>query len=161
MIKPHSYKHATSDCRLFDYRQRNRNGAMLVLIAIMMIGFMVAVAFSIDIAQMHLSRTELRTATDAASKAAAATLAQSQDTDLAITRGQQIAAANTVNGDPLLLDRSDFTFGRSVELGSGKFEFSGGVIPRNSVHVRRSANGQFTIRSGPAVLWQYFWRRVL
>ena len=50
---------------------RHRRGAMLVLIAIMMIGFMVAVAFSVDIAQMHLSRTELRTATDAASKAAA------------------------------------------------------------------------------------------
>ena len=151
MIKPRRYKHTTSDRHLLGYRQRNRKGAMLVLIAIMMIGFMVAVAFSIDIAQMHLSRTELRTATDAASKAAAATLAQSQDTDLAITRGQQIAAANTVNGDPLLLDRSDFTFGRSVELGSGKFEFSGGGIPRNSVHV----DGRRTVssRSGPVPLF--------
>ena len=151
MIKPRRYQHTTSDRHLLGYRQRNRKGAMLVLIAIMMIGFMVAVAFSIDIAQMHLSRTELRTATDAASKAAAATLAQSQDTDLAITRGQQIAAANTVNGDPLLLDRSDFTFGRSVELGSGKFEFSGGGIPRNSVHV----DGRRTVssRSGPVPLF--------
>lgn len=137
--------------RKTDYRHRSRNGAMLVLIAIMMIGFMVAVAFSIDIAHMHLSRTELRTATDAASKAAATTLAQTQDTDLAITRGQQIAAANTVNGDPLLLDRGDFTFGRSVEMGSGKFEFASGGIPRNSVLVdgRRTTGS----RSGPVPLF--------
>ena len=103
---------------------------------------------------MHLSRTELRTATDAASKAAAATLAQSLDTDMAITRGQQIAAANTVNGDPLLLDRSDFTFGRSDELGLGKIRVFRGWPADETVCCRRAANGRFTIRSGPAVLWQ-------
>jgi uncharacterized protein YegL len=151
MNKSNNYERTTTDHRLPNRRRRDRKGAMLVLIAIMMIGFMVAVAFSINIAQMHLTRTELRTATDAASKAAAATLAQSQDTELAITRGQQIAAANTVNGDPLLLDRTDFTFGRSVELVSGKFEFSAGGIPRNSVLV----DGRRTVgsRSGPIPLF--------
>ncbi len=122
-----------------------------MLIAIMMIGFMVAVAFSVDVAMMHLSRTELRTATDAASKAAAATLSQTLDTELAITRGQQIAASNTVNGDPLLLDRADFTFGRSEEQRSGKFEFSAGGVPKNSVRVE----GRRTVGSpsGPVPLF--------
>jgi uncharacterized protein YegL len=124
---------------------------MLVLVAIMMIGFMVAVAFSVDIAMMHLSRTELRTATDAASKAAAVTLAQSLDTNAAIARGRQIAASNTVNGDPLLLEAGDFTFGRSVESRSGKFEFSAGSSPLNSVQV----NGRRTVGSpsGPVPLF--------
>ncbi|MEM8670514.1 MAG: vWA domain-containing protein [Planctomycetota bacterium] len=132
-------------------RQRNRRGAMLVLIAIMMIGFMLAVAFSVDIAQMHLARTELRTATDAASKAAAATLAETQSRSQAILRGQQIAAANLVNGDPLLLDANDFDFGRSVELRSGKFQFNPGDTPNNSVMV----NGRRTVGSpsGPVPLF--------
>ncbi len=132
-------------------RGRNRRGAMLVLIAVMMIGFMIAVAFSVDIAQMHLSRTELRSATDAASKAAAQTLSQTLDTNLAIQRGKRIAAANTVNGEPLLLASSDFTFGRSFELKSGKFEFSPSGTPMNSVLV----DGRRTVGSpsGPVPLF--------
>lgn len=123
----------------------------MVLIAIMMIGFMVAVAFSVDIAQMHLTRTELRSATDAASKAAAQTLSQTLDTRQAIARGQQIAAQNSVNGDPLLLDATDFRFGRSEQQPSGKFHFETGGTPRNSVTV----NGQRTFgsRSGPIPLF--------
>ncbi len=130
---------------------KQRRGAMLVLIAIMMLGFMVAVAFSVDVAMMHLSRTELRTATDAASKAAAATLADSVNVDQAIARGQQIAAANTVNGQPLLLARGDFQFGRSSELADGTFAFSAADIPRNSVRV----DGRRTVGSlsGPVPLF--------
>jgi uncharacterized protein YegL len=123
---------------------------MLVLIAIMMIGFMVAVAFSVDVALMHLARTELRTATDAASKAAAVELAQSFDKDLAIARGQQIAAANTVIGDPLILEPTDFSFGRSEEQLSGKYQFAAGGTPFNCVHV----DGRRTVDSpsGPIPL---------
>lgn len=130
---------------------QKRRGAMLVLIVFLMVGFMVAVAFSIDIAQMHLSRTELRTATDAASKAAASTLAETLDVNQAIIRGQQIAAENTVNSEPLLLAASDFSFGRSEELDSGKFQFSVGGTPQNSVAVlgRRTTGSP----SGPVPLF--------
>ncbi len=130
---------------------KNRRGAMLVMIVVMMIGFMVAVAFSVDIAYMHLSRTELRTATDAASKAAAAKLAESLSVTDAIAEGQRIAASNTVSGQPLLLAGEDFRFGRSSELVSGKFEFREGVSPQNSVAV----NGRRTLgsRSGPVPLF--------
>ena len=34
-----------------------RSGAMLVLVAIMMVGFMMTIALSVDIAQMHLTKT--------------------------------------------------------------------------------------------------------
>jgi Ca-activated chloride channel homolog len=128
-----------------------RRGAMLVLIVVMLFGFMVAVAFSVDIAQMHLARAELRSATDAASKAAAAELASTLNRNDAIARGQQIAALNTVNGEPLLLAPSDFDFGRSVEQQSGKFQFSSGGAPLNSVLV----NGRRTVGSpsGPVPLF--------
>ncbi len=132
-------------------RSPDRRGAMLVVIAIMMIGFMIAVAFSVDIAQMHLSRTELRSATDAASKAAAQTLSLTLDTNAAIARGQAIAAKNTVNGEPLLLDPSDFSFGRSQELADGKFHFTSGGSPKNSVAV--SGRRTFGSPSGPVPLF--------
>ncbi|MAI70163.1 MAG: hypothetical protein CMM01_04550 [Rhodopirellula sp.] len=124
---------------------------MLVLIAIMMIGFMMAVAFSVDIAQMHLTRTELRTATDAASKAAAATLAETMNRGQAIKRGKQIAAANSVNSKPLKLARRDFKFGNASQGTTGKFEFRKGMRPYNTVQVkgRRTAEA----RSGPIPLF--------
>lgn len=137
--------------RTWRCRRNRRRGAMLVLIAIMMIGFMITVAFSVDIAHMHLSRTELRTATDAASKAAAITLSQTLDTNQAIARGQQIASRNTVHGAPLRLGADDFNFGRSEEQNSGKFRFAAGDFPLNSVRV----NGRRTTgsRSGPVPLF--------
>jgi Ca-activated chloride channel homolog len=124
---------------------------MMVLIAVLMIAFMVTVAFSIDIAMMHLSRAELRAATDAASKAAASELSRTLDTNQAINRGIEIAAANTVNGEPLQLVPVDFTFGRSEEQTNGKFLFSDIGIPRNSVRVdgRRTADSP----SGPVPLF--------
>jgi len=108
------------------------------------------VAFSIDIAHMHLARAELRTATDAAAKAAATTLADSLDRDAAITRGQEIAAENRVSGTPLLLADSDFSFGRSERQGDGKYVFGTGQGPLNSVRVngRRTADSL----SGPVPL---------
>ena len=115
---------------------------MLVLIAIMMISFMVVIALSVDIAQMHLTRTELRTATDAASKAAAATLAETMNRTQAIKRGRQIAEANSVNGEPLLLSRGDFKFGNAGQGKSGNFSFQQDRQPFNTVVVtgRREAN---------------------
>jgi len=109
---------------------------MLVLVAVMMLGFMVAVAFSVDVAQMHLARTELRTATDAAAKATAGALADSQDISQAIDRGREIAAENTVTGTPLLLESGDFEFGHSQPDGSGAFEFHVAHSYINSVRVR-------------------------
>lgn len=113
-----------------------RTGGMLVLICVMMIMFLVFVAFAIDIAHMHLAKTELRSATDAAAKAAAQELSRTQDINLAIRAGSEIAEANPVNSVPLRLSSSDFAFGRSVEDGgSGRFVFQPLALPMNSVRV--------------------------
>lgn len=135
----------------FYRRPSERRGAMLVLIAVMLFAFLMTVAFSIDIAQMHLARTELRTASDAAANAAATTLANTQDRGAAIARGQEIAAANRVSGEPLLLSTSDFDFGRSERQSSGKFQFTAGSAPFNGVRVdgRRTTDS----RSGAVPLF--------
>jgi Ca-activated chloride channel family protein len=113
-----------------------RRGAMLILIASTMILFMIFVAFAIDIAHMYLAKTELRSATDAAAKAAAQELSRTQSIDAAIAEGVRLASANQVNDQPLLLSPSDFAFGRSVEDGStGQFIFRASGTPTNSVRV--------------------------
>jgi Ca-activated chloride channel homolog len=123
---------------------RRRRGAMLVLLAVMLFLFFMAVAFSVDIAYMHLVRGELRTATDAAAKAAAQTLARTQDVGQAIARGQQIAQANTVARQGLQLDTSDFQFGNSKPDSKDRFNFSANKQPTNSVRVsgRRTASSR-------------------
>ena len=115
--------------------RRRRRGAMLVLIVVMLVGFLITVAFSVDIAHMHLARTELRTATDAASQAASQDLSETFNTRSATRTGQEIARLNNVYGDPLELAEDDFEFGRSNIDGAGRFHFSAGGRPLNTVRV--------------------------
>lgn len=137
---------------MFTARQaKRRRGAMMLLILVLMVGFMVTVAFSVDVAQMHLTRTEVRTATDAAAKAAASELSRTQDIGQAIQRGKEIALENTVNGEPLIVATSDFSFGRSEIQNNGRFQFRRSQTPINSVRVngRRTAGSP----SGPVPLF--------
>ncbi|MCO8124595.1 VWA domain-containing protein [Stieleria sp. TO1_6] len=123
---------------------------MLILIMVMLVGFLATVAFSVDIAHMHLSRTELRSATDAATKAASQELSRTLDQDQAIAMGQQIALENLVDGQPLQLTAADFQFGRSESDLSGRFVFAANQRPLNTVRVtgRRTADSA----SGPIPL---------
>lgn len=124
---------------------------MLILLAAMLVMFFVAVAFSVDIAYMNLVRGELRTATDAATKAASETLSRTQDINQAVLRGQEIARENLVAGRGLELDRADFRFGNSKQLSNDRFDFRVNERPINSVEVvgKRTANS----RSGPVGLF--------
>lgn len=63
---------------------------MLPLICLMLVAFMVTVIFSVDVAYMQLVKSELRTATDAAAKAAAEALSRTQDVNAAIARGKAL-----------------------------------------------------------------------
>lgn len=112
-----------------------RQGAMLILICVMIFAFLVTVAFSVDIAYMHLVKSELRSATDAAAKAAAESLARTQDVQRSLDRGKEIARENLVANQGLILRDSDFDFGRSELAPSGKFVFTSGRSPTNSVRV--------------------------
>ncbi|MEL6105169.1 MAG: vWA domain-containing protein [Planctomycetota bacterium] len=124
---------------------------MLVLIVILLLGFMITVAFSVDVAHMHLARAELQSATDAASKAAAQELSVTFDENAAIARGQEIALLNTVNGEPLQMRPSDFALGRSEPDSTGRFVFTPGATPTNTVRaIGRRTSGS---ASGPVPLF--------
>ncbi len=135
-------------------RAKQRVGAMLPLICIMFVAFLVTVIFSVDVAYMQLVKSELRTATDAASKAAAETLSKTQNINAAIAQGKAIAMENKVANRGLQLQDSDFVFGRSELNGAGKFAFTPGRLPSNSVRV----NGQRTNRSPSGDVQLFFGR---
>ncbi len=108
---------------------------MIILLAIMMFAFLVTAAFSVDIAYMQLVKTELRSATDAAAKAAAEELARTQDRDAAVAKGIAVANKNSVASERLQLDESDFTFGSSNMDAQNRFIFNEGSTPFNSIRV--------------------------
>jgi len=118
--------------------QRNRKGTVTILVAALMIAFVAMVAISIDMAYLHMARTELRAATDAAAKAASVTLSQTQNIEAARTTGIQVAGLNSIAGKPLVLNNNNFIFGNSSRNQNGKvtiqpvdafFAGSGGTEP--------------------------------
>ncbi len=133
-------------------RGKKRRGAMLVLVAITIVLLVIAAAFSVDVAYMQLTRTELRTSTDAAARAGIEALSRTQDVDAATLAAQDAASINLVAGEPLLLDpdAGDVIFGRSTRGANGIFDFNATDPDVNSVRVigRRTADSP----SGPVGL---------
>ncbi len=118
-------------------RRPQRRGAMLVLFAVCLPIFIIMIVFAVDIAFMQLTRTELRTATDAAARAGSRTLSLAQDAATAIAVTKAAAARNIVAGKQFALDDSDITLGRSTRPGDiGRFNFTPGGNALNSVAVR-------------------------
>ena len=113
----------------------NRTGAMLPMIALTMVILIVGLVFSIDIAYMHMVRAELRTATDAAARAGAETLARTQDEGQAIEAAIQIAALNRVSSAPLELTPDQIVLGTTVAGDDGSLVFSPGEQPFTAVRV--------------------------
>ena len=101
---------ATQLLKSFCNRRSPRRGAMMVLIAITLPIIIIIAAFALDVAWMQLVRTELRTATDSASRAGAKTLSLKQNTTDARNAAKQAALRNTVAGDPLQLQNSEIEF---------------------------------------------------
>jgi Flp pilus assembly protein TadG len=102
---------------------------MLVLVAVSLIILLVAAAFSVDVAFMQLSRQELHIATDAAAKAAAASLAQGGSPGQAKNAAVDCAAANTVGGKPLSINAGNIDFGQVAYTALGRWEFVRDATP--------------------------------
>ena len=114
---------------------RTRQGAIVVLAALMMIVFLASVVFSVDVSYMQLTKAKLRAATDAAARAAGEGLSREQNLDYARQAAKDIAAANRVGGKPLLLDDADIVFGKSSQQSSGAWTFTPNGEPINAVRV--------------------------
>ncbi len=136
---------------LFSAQPPERRGAMVVLVAAMLVVLLAGVAFSVDVAYMQLARTELQISTDAAARAAGESLTRLQDLDAARDAARALAAANLVASAPLLLDDADIIPGRSELMENGGWDFTPNGEPINSIRVlgRRTQNSP----SGPVGLF--------
>lgn len=133
-------------------RRVRRRGAILVLIAVLMPIVVIMAAFAVDIAWMQLVRTELRTATDAASRAGAKSLSMLQDEDAARAAAIDAASRNLVAGDGLLIAGADVEFGQSTQANpEAPFVFRAGGSPLNAVRVTGSRTAGS--RGGPVNLF--------
>ena len=115
--------------------QNTRVGAMLPMLAVVIVILFVAAALSVDIARIHVTRSELRTATDAAARAAVEALGREQSQAAAVAAALAIADANEVAGERLTLDPNKQPVLLSNENGDGSFSFEEGAEPFNSVRV--------------------------
>ena len=103
----------------------NRRGAMMMLVVICLPVVLMFSAFAINVAYMQLTRTELRTATDASVRAGSRVLSLSQDVDAARAAAIAAGARNSVAGTPLTIDPNNVTFGIStLDNTSGKYAFT-------------------------------------
>lgn len=133
-------------------RSKPRRGAVILLIAFILPVLFILIGFSIDMANMQRTQTELRTATDLAAKASSETLARTGDTAQAIATGKLIANSNLVAGDGLTLVDTDFTFGNAVRQSNGKWIFTPSAIDLNSVQI----TGARTSASTDGPIGMYF-----
>jgi Ca-activated chloride channel family protein len=113
-----------------------RTGGMLVLIAICLPIFVMAAAFAVDVAFMQLTRTELRTATDAAARAGAKTLSRQQNPGAARQAARDAALRNRVAGAPLVVAGSQVEIGQGAQATeNSRFAFTSGGSQLNAVRV--------------------------
>lgn len=128
-------KNPSAYTRPIRIRQQRRQGAMLVLIAVLLPVLLFLVAMSVDVGYMQLVRTELRASTDAATRAAGESLSRTQSIDQARQAAKDLAATNLVAGEPLVLEDSDIVFGRSTLQPGGEWKFTPDATPINAVRV--------------------------
>ena len=109
---------------------------MLPLIAVVMVILFVAAVLAIDIARIHVTRSELRTATDAAARAGVEALGREQSQPAAIAAALAVARENIVAGNGLDLDPDNILFGIAKQDKDGTFGFvESGDSTINSVRV--------------------------
>ncbi|QDU88133.1 von Willebrand factor type A domain protein [Pirellulimonas nuda] len=108
---------------------------MLPLIAVLLPVLVLFLGFAVDVAHMQNTRMQLRLATDSAARAAASTLSRTDSLSQARTAAQDVANANMVAGLPLKVRSEEVEFGRSEPDANGKFVFTSGASPPNSVRV--------------------------
>jgi len=112
-----------------------RRGGVLILIALFLVIMVAMAAFSIDLAYIQLTKTQLRAAADAAAKAGAATLRDSQNSNNAINVAINVASKNTVNGKGLKIRAADIELGQSISQPDGTWKFVKGLQPYQAMRV--------------------------
>lgn len=119
----------------FNGQISQRRGAMLVLVAVVIVALLAMTMFTVDVAYMQLIRTELRAATDASAKAGMEALRRTQDTQSAIDAAIATAAANKVGGRSLTLTPDQIEFGSAQRNVDNTVSFNAEQFPLTAVRV--------------------------
>lgn len=132
---------------------RRRRGAIAILACVLLVILLMAAAVSIDLAYMQLTRSQLRAATDAAARAGGEALSRTDDITLARNAAKNAALQNLVGGKALALDDKQIVFGNAAPDRNGRFAFTPGATPFNSVQVlgdrsKESASGEVELFFG-------------
>jgi Flp pilus assembly protein TadG len=107
-----------------------RKGAVIPLFAILTPVIILVCGLAVNIAYMHLVRTELRVATDAAARAGGRAFSENQNVDDAVAFAASTAAMNHVAGRPLLLNTDEvaneieFGLAQRTNNGLGRYAFT-------------------------------------
>ncbi len=133
---------------------RRREGSIVILSAIIITMLVVVAGLTINLTQLATAKSEIRMASDAAAKAGAVILGQTQDVDAARTVAKQIANKHRVNGTQLKLFNSDVQIGNSEPGDDGQYVFREGQLPLNSVRIdaRMDEDG----RTGPGAYFMSY-----
>ncbi len=88
-----------------------RRGAVLPLVAILLVALLALAALAINSAYVELGRTQMYIAADAAARAGGRELTMARSTSAAIAKAKHLASLNDVHGKPLTLADGDIEFG--------------------------------------------------
>lgn len=130
-------------------RHERRRGAMLVVVAFLIIMLATIGAMTIGIAQIQLVRAEMRMATDAAAKAAVTTLGQTQSLASARQAAREIAALHQVAGSAFQIVDANIEFGSATRQGDGTYNFTINGNPINSARITSSRSSSSPLGSVP------------
>ena len=134
------YRSASSD-RLGQFASRRR-GAMMVLIAALMSVFLIVLVFTIDVAYMQLTRTQLRVAADASAKAGMEALTRTQSVNSARDVAREVLLKNHVAGKGISVRNEDIEFGRATANPDGSWRFLPNQQPYQAMSIKLALTSQ-------------------
>ena len=114
---------------------KSRSGSILILSVAFIVVLLTISGLSINLAYMEMIRSEQRLATDAASKAASITLANTQSIAQARTVAKRVAAYHSVGGRSLTLSDRMIKFGVAAKQGNGSYSFSEIANPTQTTQI--------------------------
>ncbi|MFK7738552.1 MAG: VWA domain-containing protein [Pirellulaceae bacterium] len=112
-----------------------RDGAVMVLMVLLLPVVLLMCAFAINMAYVELARTEMVIAADAAARAGGRELAVSRSSVSAMAATKDFAGRNTVGGQPLTLLDSDIELGKATRTGNARYGFNPTTVNPNAIRV--------------------------
>ncbi len=135
-----------------------RCGAITVFLCVCLVAFLIFTAFSINVARIQLSKAEMRSAVDSASRAGCIELGESNDPNSAQSAAVAACVRNKVSGDGQQLSSQDIEVGHAQVGSNGRYFFTSGSQPFNSVRVtgsRKAGSGIEVVFGGLLGLAKY------